>query len=53
MYLLCVKHAHTVIVVVQSVEHEPESFLVSLEVLRELLEIQQTIMVGVALKDYL
>ena len=38
---------------VKTVKHEPESLLMSLQVLRELLEVQQTIMVDVTLKDYL
>ena len=40
-------------VTVEVVENEPQRPLMSLQVLGELLEIQQTIMVDVALQDYL
>lgn len=45
--------AHTIIVVVKAVEHDSKPLLMSSEVLRELIKVQQTIMVDVTLKDYL
>lgn len=48
-----VQHVRTVIVAVQVVEHETQPFLMSPQVLGELLEIQQAIVVDVAFEDYL
>lgn len=45
------RHGRTVIVAVHAVEHEPQPLLVSLQVLGELLEVQQTVVVDVALED--
>lgn len=45
--------AQTIIVVVKAVEHKLKPLLMSLQVLRELLKVQQTIMVDVTLEDYL
>lgn len=46
-----VKLAHTIIVAVKTVEHEPQPLLMSLQVLGELLEVQQPVMVDVTLED--
>lgn len=45
------RHGRTIIVAVHAVEHEPQPLLVSLQVLGELLEVQQTVVVDVALED--
>lgn len=50
---LCVLHARTIIVAVKIVKDEPQPLLVSPQVLRELLEVQQAIMVNVTLEDNL
>ena len=44
---------HTIVVAVQFMEHEPQFSLVGPQVLRELLKVQQAIVVGVALTHYL
>lgn len=51
--LVSVQCANTIIVAVKTVEYEPQPLLMSTQVLGELLEVQQTIMVDVALKNYL
>lgn len=48
-----VLRAHTIVVAVHAVEHEPQPLLVSLQVLGKLLEVQQAIVVDVTLEDYL
>lgn len=48
-----VLRGHTIVVAVHAVEHEPQPLLVSLQVLGKLLEVQQAIVVDVALEDYL
>lgn len=45
------RHGRTVIVAVHAVEHEPQPLLMSLQVLGELIEVQQAVVVDVALKD--
>lgn len=50
---LCVDSIQTIIVVVQTVEHESELFFVSAQILGEFLKVQLSIMVGITHTHYL
>lgn len=44
---LCLNKIQTIIVVVQTVEHESEFFLVGAQILGEFLKVQLSIMIGI------